>query len=140
MKVIIIGVMQGNLFDGIHDQSYRKHISTALKKVSPKIKIIDPDKLHPNRLSYNSKQAKNMFMAFVKESKEVDLVIAYIPHASMGTAIELWEAYKSRVPILVISNLKKNWVIKLLSTRVFPDIKEFSEFTTSSEFKKMLKE
>lgn len=128
MQIIIVGIMQGNLLTGIHDQSYRQIISAALNRKFKNVEIIDPDKLHPNRLSYDYKQSKEMFSTFVKKCKEVDLVISYLPQASMGTAVEMWEANKAKVPILTISPLKNNWVVKLLSTKIFANLEDFVNY------------
>ena len=68
-----------------------------------------------------------MFFNYCEIAGKVDLLIAYIPEASMGTAIEIWVAYKAGIPILTISRLKSNWVVKLLSTRVYENINDFCD-------------
>ena len=124
-KVFIAGVMQGNRKDGlIYSQGYRKKISGLLHDIDPTIEVIDPDKTDPERLNYSDKQAKKMFFKYCDIASRVNLLISYLPSASMGSAIEMWSAYNSRVPIIVISPLKNNWVIKLLSVKVYVSIKE----------------
>lgn len=135
MKIIIVGLMQGNKQSGIHDQSYRSVIAEALRKVVKEVEIIDPDKDHPGRLTYTFQQSKDMFFDYVNWSTKVDLVIAYIPEASMGTAVEIWEAHKSNVPIITVSTLTTNWVIKLLSTEILPTIDSLLEYITTERFK-----
>lgn len=133
--------MQGNLRKyGIRSQAYRRKIKENLNKVlENNVEIIDPDELHPDRLKYNYEQSKKMFMEYVQVSVEVDLVIAYVSEASMGTAIEMWEAYRSGVPILTVSSLSHHWVIKLLSYKIFPTLKNLFRFMNTKEFKSLLR-
>lgn len=128
MKIFIAGVMQGNKkTHDIHDQSYRERFIKILKSKLGNVEIIDPDKTDPNRLSYTHEQASEMFFRYCSVVSEVDLVISYLPEASMGSAVEMWEAYHAKVPIITISPLKHNWVIKLLSSRVVESIEEFEQ-------------
>jgi hypothetical protein len=59
---------------------------------------------------------------------QVDVLVAYVPEASMGTAIEMWEAHHAGVQVLTISPMAENWVVKLLSSRVFPTLEAFGAF------------
>jgi hypothetical protein len=128
MKVFIAGVMQGNRKDGlIHSQDYRKVIADILQDINSSVEVVDPDKTDPDRLSYSREQAAEMFFKYCDISSKVDLVVSYIPHASMGSAIEMWIAYNAGIPILTISPLKNNWVIKLFSTKIYSSIAKLSE-------------
>ena len=49
-----------------------------------------------------------------------DLLIAYVPTASMGTALEMYVAHERGVPVVTISPLAENWVVRALSRRVYP--------------------
>ena len=58
--------------------------------------------------------------------REVDVVIAFVPEASMGTAIEMWEAHEhGRAVVLAISPLVHNWAIKFCSHAVFESLDLF---------------
>jgi hypothetical protein len=46
---------------------------------------------------------------------EVDILLACVPEASMGTAIEMWEAWRHDKLVISISPLKHNWAVKFLS-------------------------
>ena len=67
-----------------------------------------------------------------------DALVAFVPEASMGTAIEIWEAYRHQRPIFIISPLRENWVIRFLSTRVFETHEEFIGFVASGEFQRAI--
>jgi hypothetical protein len=58
--------------------------------------------------------------------REVDVLVAFVPEASMGTAIEMWEAYQHSRTVLTISPLKHNWAIRFLSDRIYVDVDEFT--------------
>lgn len=136
MRIFIAGVMQGNKKKhGIHSQDYRSRIAAHLQQISPKIEVIDPDKTDPERLSYNDEQAAEMFFRYCQMAGEVDLLISYIPEASMGSAVEMWMAHKAGIPVLTISPLSHNWVVRLLSKKVYPSLEVFEK-----EFKSQLLE
>jgi hypothetical protein len=61
----------------------------------------------------------------LQHAAESDLVIAYVPTASMGTALEMYSAYLAGVPVVAISPLATNWVINALARRVYPDLGSF---------------
>jgi hypothetical protein len=54
-----------------------------------------------------------------------DLLIAFVPTASMGTALEIYVAHERGVPVVTISSLAENWVVRALSRRVYGDLAEF---------------
>ena len=119
-QVFIAGVMQGNLKKlAIHSQDYRRQITAILQAIDTNTKVVDPDKTDPNRLNYNQAEAERMFMKYCDIAGKVDLLIAFIPEASMGSAIEMWKAYQSGIPILTVSPLKNNWVVKILSKKIY---------------------
>jgi hypothetical protein len=57
--------------------------------------------------------------------REVDLVLAFVPEASMGTAIEMWEAHQHGRAVIAISPLEHNWSVKFCSHAVYPDLAAF---------------
>ena len=67
-------------------------------------------------------------MHSVSQATSVDVVIAYLPEASMGTAIEMWEAARNGVTVWAISPLKSNWVVKFFSHKLFASIQELESY------------
>lgn len=126
-RIFIAGVMQGSKMDGIHSQDYRITIAKILSKHIDNIEIIDPDKTDPDRLNYNFEQSKKMFFDYCTIAENVDLLVSYLPTASMGSAIEMWSAYHANVPIFSITPMPQNWVIKLLSREIFSDLSDFEK-------------
>jgi hypothetical protein len=129
MRVFIAGVMQASGLDnGIVDQSYRSQIRSALLRRWPDLNVVDPFELHPGSVEYPDPVAKETLFGLISLASSSDLMIAYAPVASMGTALEMYAAYLRNVPILTISPMRHNWVVRALSKRVFPDLETFLVF------------
>jgi hypothetical protein len=129
MRVFIAGIMQGSRTDRyIDDQGYRLTIADLIKARFPAAEVVDPWVLHPNSVDYDVEEGKRTLLAMNAEAACCDLLIAYLPLASMGTALEIWEAYKAGRKIVVISPLRDNWVVKFLSDVVVDDLDAFRGF------------
>jgi len=121
--------MRGSRPDkGICDQDYRKIIKAIIKARLPEAEVIDPLELHPDSVDYGPEEGKRVLLEMAEEAARADVLIAYVPEASMGTAIEMWRAYRAGRVVLTISPLAENWVVKFLSTRVFPTLQDFEAF------------
>jgi hypothetical protein len=132
MRVFIAGIMQGSRTDkGIVAQDYRQEITQILQLYVPGVEVVDPIALHPDSVEYSPERAKQTLLKLAEEAGRVDALVAYVPVASMGTAIEMWHAYQGGIPVYTISPLTSNWVVRSLSARVFPDIAAFQAFVVS---------
>jgi hypothetical protein len=114
----------------VSDQGYRQTISQILNEHVQGIQLVDPWALHPTSESYDNEKARETFLGMNALASQVDVLVAYVPEASMGTAIEIWEAYWGGAVVLTISPMVDNWVVKLLSTQVFPSIEAFETFVS----------
>ncbi len=129
MRIFLSGIISGShVGKQLHDQGYRQELKRILRHALPNADIICPWDLNPDALDYSPQKARETFLAEVDAAANADLVVAYIPQASMGTAIEMWEASRHSVPILAISPLGTNWVVMLLSDRIFATMDEFARF------------
>lgn len=138
MQVFIAGVMQGSRRDPyIGTQDYRSIIAQVLREHHPGVEIVDPNELHPNGVDYDDTKAKATLLAMADLAGQVDLVVAYAPEASMGTALEMWQAYQGGVPLITISPMAANWVVKHLSTLVLPDLDAFRAWVANGGFDKV---
>jgi sulfur carrier protein ThiS len=134
-RVFIAGIMQGSRRENnLIEQDYRQTIAEFLRQHVTAIEIVDPFELHPDSVDYDAEAARRTLIDLAKEAGRVDVVIAFVPEASMGTALEMWEAYQQQRPIFTISPLIHNWVVKSLSTQVFADLAAFREFVASGDF------
>ena len=128
-RVFIAGIMQGSLTrKALHGQGYRERIAEIIKKVLPGSVIYDPLAANKNSLEYGEETGRQTFLRHNNQcSTATDLLVAYIPEASMGTAIEMWEAWKGGAVVITISPMVCNWVVKFLSTRIYPDLEAFEK-------------
>jgi hypothetical protein len=134
VRVFIAGVMQASgLTKGIVDQRYRSEIRAALLARWPDLEVVDPFELHPNSVEYQDAEARETLLALLDLARSSDLVVAYAPVASMGTALEMYAAYLQDVPVVTISPMIDNWVVRALSRQVFPDLASFSDFVAAAE-------
>jgi molybdopterin converting factor small subunit len=140
-RVFIGGIMQGSRRENTIDaQDYRRIIGDCLRAQLAQVEVIDPFQLHPDSVAYERAQARQTLITLAHEAGRADAVIAFVPEASMGTALEMWEAYRGRKPIFTISPLQHNWVVQCLSTRVFDNIEEFCAYVNSGDFERALRQ
>jgi nucleoside 2-deoxyribosyltransferase len=125
----LAGIIQGSKKEKIlHSQDYRQEINAILKKYFPKSQIIDPVNMHPHSVDYDYKTGESVFHESIKQATQCDCMIAFLPEASMGTAIEMWECHKNKIPVWTITTMKENWSVKFLSTEIFESLEEFERF------------
>ena len=126
-QVFIAGIMQASRNDRyIEAQDYRWQITAVLQNHIPDVKVIDPFAANPNSVDYDDKRAEFTFISNTRKASNVDFLIAYLPVASLGTAMEMWQAYEAGVTIVTVSPLEHHWAIKYTSEEIFPDIKSLS--------------
>ncbi len=135
MKVFIAGIMQGSRLDkDVEDQGYRECIASAVRARVPDADILDPWALHPDSPTYDFERGKQIYLSLNDAAAQAEVLVAYVPQASMGTAIEMWQAFQAGARIYTISPLTENWVVKFLSDRVFATLDEFIQFVESDGF------
>ncbi len=140
MHIFIAGVMQGSrLDDQLHEQDYRLRIVEALRQHIPEAEITDPWASDPESISYDTDLARKTFLKNTALAGEADLLIAYLPHASMGTAIELWTAYHNRAYIIAVTPLRHNWVIQITADEVLPDLESLLTYIESGQLNEQVK-
>ena len=128
MHVFIAGIMQGSRHDHLIDsQDYRDRISKALQAQVPGVKISDPFALHPGSVDYGPELVRETFESLTSLAGEADVLIAFLPKASMGTAIEMWTAYHAGKYIIAVTPLEHNWVIKVTADEILPDLDSLLE-------------
>jgi len=125
----LAGIIQGSSRSrDLSDQSYRARLAGMLKETFPDAEIICPFDLHPDSIDYDPDKGRKTFLEMVSRARRSDVLIAYLPEASLGTAIEMWESYRSGVTVWTISPMKQNWVVKFFSHRVFGSLDEFGTY------------
>src|SRR5262245_45205389 len=121
MRIFLAGIMQGS-HAGVemHSQSYRGHLRQLIEQHMPQAEIYDPLADHRMSLDYDFDQGRAVFLRQNHMCRDVDVVIAFVPEASMGTAIEMWEAWRHGRIVIAISPLAHNWTVKFCSHLLYP--------------------
>lgn len=132
-KIFLAGIIQGSNKDkAIHSQHYREKIKSIIRKAYPEAEIYDPLDGHLQSIDYDDEKGKATFLGSLAEIEDCDLMIAYLPGASLGTAIEIWESYKRGIPVWTITGMKTNWVVRFCSDRIFEDIESLARYMEKS--------
>ena len=138
MKIFIAGIMQGSIpGKGIQGQDYRERIREAAKIQHPDAEIVDPFSLFPDSVEYDDQRAKQVLFAMAAEAGSSDILIAYLPEASLGTALEMIRAYDNGSIIISISPLDKNWFILAVSNKIFPTLDGFCDWISQTNFSEL---
>jgi len=141
VKVFLAGIIQGSIAEKrIHRQDYRLRIKAALHAAIPEVDILDPIADHPNSLEYPPKRSEDVFFELMRRSGEVDVLVAFVPEASMGSAIEMWRAHEEGVLVLTISPMVHNWAIRFLSDRVFETLEGFEAAAANGELTRLVEQ
>src|SRR5438309_354295 len=121
MRFFLAGIMQGShLGIVLHHQAYRERLKGAIERSFPGAEVF----FYHNRLC-----------------REVDVLVAFVPEASMGTAIEMWEAHEhGRAAVFTISPLAHNWAVRFCSHAVFADIESFEAALASGAVARRIEE
>jgi len=136
MQFFIAGIIQGSIEEmEIHPQDYRTRIREMLKKHFPEAEVFCPVEHHPNSLYYAFEEGRRTFFDLMAQAAEADVLVAFLPEASMGTAIEMWEAFHHGRVVLAVSPLKENWVVKFLADVVLNSLEDLEIFITSGQLK-----
>ncbi|HHN46605.1 MAG TPA: hypothetical protein ENN09_04110 [Planctomycetes bacterium] len=127
-RVFLAGIIQGSHADkGVHPQDYRRRVRELVEKHVPGAEVYDPVAEYPGSVEYPDDYAKQVFFGLMEKAARADVLIAFLPQASLGTAIEMWEARRAGVHVVAISPLKHNWVIRFVSDVAVSDLEEFEK-------------
>jgi hypothetical protein len=141
MQFFLAGIMQGSHAAAlIHDQEYRRRIQRLLVEHFPNATVYDPQANHTNSIAYDDATGREVFFRHNRMCREVDVLLAFVPEASMGTAIEMWEAYQHGAVVITISPLVHNWAVKFLSQAIYADEAEFESALQSGRIARQIEE
>jgi hypothetical protein len=139
ITVFLAGIIQGSLVEAtIHDQDWRTPVKAALAEHLPQADIYCHYSRHPNSIAYDLPEIRNVFADGLRRARECDLMIAYLPEASMGTAIEMHEAASRGRTIVTITTMDANWVVRTYSDHVVADMDAFVRFVESGDLARLM--
>jgi hypothetical protein len=126
MRFFLAGIMQGSHVEArLHEQDYRKRLKELLVVHFPDAHIYDPLANHSESIDYDDETGRRVFLRHNRMCRDVDVLLAFVPEASMGTAIEMWEAYQHGAAVITVSPMVVNWVVKFLSHEIYADFDHF---------------
>ncbi len=141
LRFFLAGIMQGShRAAALHNQDYRAHLRHLLAAHFPGAEIYDPLADHSDSLSYDEEQGRRVFFHHNRLCREVDVVLAFVPEASMGTAIEMWEAYQHGKAVIAVSPMSHNWAVKFLSHELYADLDALETALASGQLAERLRE
>ncbi len=139
MKVFLAGIIQGSLVEAdIHCQDWRTPIKQALALHLPGAEVYCHYSRHPHSIGYELPDIRRTLAEGIAQAAACDLLIAYVPSASMGTAVEMHAAAAAGAVVLTITPLVANWVVRAYSDRIFPNMASFEAFLPTSEMAALL--
>ena len=128
----------------VESQDYRVSIRAAVLAADKTARVVDPaevvklraPELHADGLPEaafwkEDGSVRAMFGEVVALAAQCDVVISYLPTASMGSAIELHAAREAgRLVVVVAPNerMRANWVVRVYADFVFDDIGSLSQW------------
>ncbi len=141
MQFFLAGIMQGSHTEAtLHDQDYRQRIARLIARSFPQAVVYDPRANHAESLGYDDLLGKRVFFQHNRMCREIDVLLAFVPAASMGTAIEMWEAYQNGAAVITISPLRHNWAVKYLSHALYADLEAFEAAIERGEVAQKIEE
>lgn len=141
MRIFLAGIMQGSHRGAkLHGQDYRGRLKDLLAEHLPEADVYDPLSDHADSLEYGEGRGREVFWKHNRMCREVDAVIAFVPEASMGTAIEMWEAYEAGRAVIAISPLAHNWAVVYLSHARYADFDAFALALKAGEVEQTIQE
>ncbi len=140
MQFFLAGIMQGSHVGmELHAQDYRSRLRELIEENFPDAKVYDPLADHQDSIEYDEETGRRVFYHHNRMCREVDVVIAFVPEASMGTAIEMWEAHEhGRGVVIAISPLERNWAVRFCSHLIYPDFGSFESALESGELQQRI--
>jgi len=141
MRFFLAGIMQGSHSEAlVHDQGYREKIKRLLAAHFRDAEVYDPRADHAESIGYDDRLGRSVFFRHNEMCRSVDVLLAFLPEASMGTAIEMWEAYRHGAAVITISPLQHNWVVKFLSHELYPGIEAFQAALATGRLAQRIRE
>ena len=138
MDVFLAGIIQGSKIEAeIHDQDWRGPIKAAIAKYLPAANVYCHYGSHPQSITYELPDIRETLADGNRRAAACDLLVAYIPSASMGTAIEMYEAARAGAAVVAITPMDANWIVRAYSDRILPDIDSFERFAASGELQRL---
>ena len=140
MKVFLAGIIQGSLVEPrIHSQDWREPIRELLARHRPDAEVYCHYEAHPNSIAYELPEIIATLEDGNARAAASDVVICWLPSASMGTGLEMYLAHEAGAVVLTVTPMAANWVVRAYSDRILPDLDALDAFLASGELDELLR-
>lgn len=140
LRIFIAGIIQGSLPTTTHPQDYRSEIADMMRRAFPDSEVFNPVEEYPDSIAYDDAKASAAFFDLMDRAEKCDVLVAFIPEASMGTAIELWNAHHAGALVVTVSGLTLNWVVRYLSDLVVESLPALEKCIESGQLAEAIRE
>lgn len=138
MNIFLAGIIQGSKVAAeIHRQDWRQPIRRLLACHIPDADVYCHYSEHPESITYDLPKIVETFEDGLARAIACDVLIAWLPSASMGTAIEMYEAHRAGAVVVTITPMAANWVVRAYSDKILPDLAGMEDFLASGELGKL---
>ena len=139
MNVFLAGIIQGSKVEAeIHSQDWRGPIRELLARHVPDAEVYCHYSEHPDSITYDLPEILATFEDGLQRVRACDVLVAFLPSASMGTAIEMHEAARGGAAVLTVTPMSANWVVRAYSDVILPDVEALEAFLAAGELAALL--
>ena len=140
MDVFLAGIIQGSLAElSIHSQDWRTPIREVLATHCETANVYCHFEANPNSIDYDDERMVRTLEEGNRRAATADVVVCWLPEASMGTAVEMYLAAKAGAVVVTITPMAANWVVRTYSDRIFADMGGFERFCAAGELEALLR-
>ena len=141
MKVFLAGIIQGSIRQAkIHPQHWREPIRQAFRRHLPDAEVYCPFEVHPDSIHYDLPEIVATIEDGNRRAAEADVVVCWLPEATMGTAVEMYAASRAGAVVVAITPMSLNWVVRAYSDRILPDLEALERFLAAGQLEALLAE
>jgi len=129
MDIFLAGIIQGSIQEvRVHSQDWRQPLISLLDRYVPEARVYDHFAAHPGGIEYDLDRIRATLAEGNARAAASDVVICWLPEASLGTALEMYLASQAGALVVTITPMAANWVIRAYSDHIFPDLESFKLF------------
>ncbi len=139
MKVFLAGIMQGSLTElAIVPQDWRAAIREVFQRRCPAAEVYCHYEANPHSVEYDLPEIIETLEAGNRLAAESDVVVCWLPEASMGTAVEMLCAARGGAVVLTVTPMAANWVVRAYSDAILADMDALEKFLEGEALEKLI--
>ena len=136
VKIFVSGIVHGSRENDVYPQCYRKRLVDVIEKSWETAIVSCPSIANSKTSTESLTDTMKAFELQLSSLKKSDIVVAYIPEASMGAAIEIYNASLRGKYVVTITPLQSSRIIKIFSHDIYDSVDSFEQACEIGKFKK----